>query len=606
MELRVTNLEDLVRTVDVPGVTVGRNPGTDRLIEEGGRTVWLVVDESSGERVSGPGWSDHFSARHTETLIEQAGHGLRERGTWAVRVPGLKSTLDVFAARLEVGRSVIMSAARPVTPDQPPPADETAILTRLTTAMAACLVHGESLFQELRTRVEHQAAEQEMLRLARGEIFIGTVTEREERIRQQRERELWEKLCREAESANRAKSEFLSNISHELRTPLTAILGYADMLSEESDPRAREEHLKVIRRQGRTLLTLVDDILELSVLDNGKVRVETRECRPWQVAEEVLEWARPQAESRGLPVRAEYVFPIPSLIHTDARRLRQILMHLLSNAVKFTERGEVVLGVRWVKKIGGKSQIQYSVRDTGPGIEPEDLARLFEPFHQLDGTSTRRHGGLGLGLTIAQRLAQALEGTLEVSSRPGEGSTFTVCLDAELLPGVELLHRLPADSSALSEAATDAEPTADANSAEDGSGIAHGRILLVEDSPENRRMIGRFLQLAGWQPEMAENGLEGWQAAIQSLKEGHPFELILMDMQMPVMDGYEACAKLRQVGWRGPILALTAHALREDREKCLQAGCDDYLTKPIRREVLVEAVRRYMNPQRTAAVGSAG
>ncbi|MGQ9821996.1 MAG: sensor histidine kinase, partial [Thermogutta sp.] len=321
MELRVTNLEDLVRTVDVPGVTVGRNPGTDRLIEEGGRTVWLVVDESSGERVSGPAWSEHFSTRHTETLIEQAGIGLRERGAWAVRVPGLKSTMDVFAARLEVGRSVIMSAARPVTPNQPPPADETAILTRLTTAMAACLVHGESLFQELRTRVEHQAAEQEMLRLARGEIFIGTVTEREERIRQQRERELWEKLCREAESANRAKSEFLSNISHELRTPLTAILGYADMLSEESDPQARAEHLEVIRRQGRTLLTLVDDILELSVLDKGNVRVETRECRPWQVAEEVLEWARPQADSRGLAVRADYHFPIPSLIHTDSRRL---------------------------------------------------------------------------------------------------------------------------------------------------------------------------------------------------------------------------------------------------------------------------------------------
>ncbi|GAB6187213.1 ATP-binding protein [Thermopirellula anaerolimosa] len=595
MELRVSNLEDLVRTVDVPGLTVGRNPGTDRLIEEGGRTVWLVVDESSGARVSGPGWSEHFSSRHTETLIEQASQGLRDRGAWSVRVPGLKATMDVLAARLDVGRSVIMSAARPVSPDRPPPADEPAIITRLTTAMAACLLHGETLFQELRTRVEHQAAEQEMLRLARGETFIGTVTEREERIRQQRERELWEKLCREAESANRAKNEFLSNISHELRTPLTAILGYTDMLAEEADPEARSRHLEVIRRQSRALLTLVDDILELSVLDRGKLRIEKSKCRPWRIVDEILEWARPQAESRGLTIRAEYAFPIPSLITTDARLVRQILLHLVGNAVKFTERGEIVLGLSWLKKVGGRSQIRFFVRDTGPGIPPDDLARLFEPFHQLDGTSTRRHGGLGLGLTLAQRLVHALGGTLEVSSRLGEGSTFTVSLDAELLPGVELIHRLPEESSAPQASTPTAEPVARLEPSEDVAEVPRGRILLVEDSPENRRLIGRFLHLAGWEPETAENGLEGWQAAIQSLNEGRPFDLILMDMQMPVMDGYEACARLRQAGWRGPIVAVTAHALPEDREKCLQAGCDDYLTKPIRRDVLVETVRRYLS-----------
>lgn len=590
MELRATSLEDLVRAVEVPGLTVGRNAGADRLIEQGSRTVWLVVDEPSGERVSGPGWSDHFTPRQTETLIEEATIRLRDHRAWTSRVPGLKSSMEVMAAQLEVGRSVIVSAARPAAPDRPPPADETAILLQLTSAMTACLLHSENLFQELRTRVEHQAAEQDMLRLARGEIFIGTVTEREERIRQQRERELWEKLCREAESANRAKTEFLSNISHELRTPLTAILGYADMLAEEADPHARSQHLEVIRRQGRNLLTLVNDLLELSVLDHGNLKLETQECRPWQVAEEVLEWVKPQADARGLTVRADYAFPMPSLIHTDPRRLRQILLHLLSNAVKFTERGEVVLSVRWVKVAGGKSQIQFAVRDTGPGIDPETLAELFEPFHQLDNTSTRRHGGLGLGLTIAQRLVQALGGTLEASSRPGEGSTFTVSLDAELLPGVDLAYRLPRETT-LPVDATGVE------SSEPAPHAPTGRILLVEDSPENRRLMGRFLQLAGWEPETAENGLEGWQAALQSLNEGRPFDLILMDMQMPVMDGYEACTRLRQAGWRGPIIAVTAHALPDDREKCLKAGCDDYLTKPIHRDVLIETVRRYLSLQ---------
>ncbi len=594
MELRANNLEDLVRAVEVPGLTVGRNAGTDRLIEQGSNTVWLVVDEPSGERVSGPGWSDHFTPRQTETLVEQATSRLRERRAWYSRVPGLKSTMEVLAAQLEVGRSVIVSAARPASPDQPPPADETAVLLQLTAAMTGCLLHSESLFQELRTRVEHQAAEQDMLRLARGEVFIGTVTEREERIRQQRERELWEKLCREAESANRAKTEFLSNISHELRTPLTAILGYADMLAEEADPHARSQHLEVIRRQGRHLLALVDDLLELSVLDRGDFALQRQECRPWRVAEEVVEWVKSQADAKKLAVRMECAFPMPSLISTDPRRLRQILLHLLSNAVKFTERGEVVLSVRWVKVAGGRSQMQFAVRDTGPGIDPETLAELFEPFHQSDGTSTRRHGGLGLGLAIAQRLVQALGGSLEAVGRPGEGSTFTVSLDAELLPGVDLAYGLPRETTVPAEAAA----------VETDAPVPHaprGRILLVEDAPENRRLMGRLLQLAGWEPETAENGLEGWQAALRSLHEGRPFDLILMDMQMPVMDGYEACTRLRQAGWRGPIIAVTAHALPDDREKCLKAGCDDYLTKPIRREVLIETVRRYLSSHHVGA-----
>ncbi|NMC20411.1 MAG: response regulator, partial [Thermogutta sp.] len=406
------------------------------------------------------------------------------------------------------------------------------------------------------------------------------------------------KLCREAESANRAKTEFLSNISHELRTPLTAILGYADMLAEEADPQARSQHLEVIRRQGRNLLTLVNDLVELSVLDHGNLSLVTQECRPWQVAEEVLQWVKPQADARGLAARLEYAFPMPSLINTDPRRLRQILLHLLSNAVKFTERGEVVLGVRWVKVAGGKSQIQFSVRDTGPGIDPDALAELFEPFRQSDGTSTRRHGGLGLGLTIAQRLIQVLGGTLEASSRPGEGSTFTVSLDAELLPGVDLAYGLPGDATLPADAAR-LEPAASVELGEPPH-APRGRILLVEDSPENRRLIERLLQLAGWEAETAENGLEAWQAALQSLHQGRPFDLILMDMQMPVMDGYQAAARLRQGGWRGPIVAVTAHASPDDREKCLKAGCDDYLTKPIRREVLVETVRQYLSPEHAA------
>ncbi|GEM_PF-2349631 len=622
MELRIATLDDLVRKVEVPGLTFGRNPGADQLIEQGEETAWLLVDEPSGEWVSGRDWNQHFTSRQTEILIHEAILALRERRAAVLRGSGIRAEMQVLVARLDVGRAVVVFAARSAGLATPPLADESAILMQLTQSLTACLVHGENLFQELRTRVEHRAAEHEMLRQERGEIFIGTVTEREERIRQQRERELWEKLCREAESANRAKTEFLSNISHELRTPLTAILGYADMLSEEADPQQREQYIETIRRQGQNLLALVNDILELSILDSGNAALEMQECRPWEVAEEALEWLRSQTEWRGLAVRTECVFPMPTLISTDPRRLRQILLHLLSNAIKFTERGEVVLGVRWVKVARGKSQIQFSVQDTGPGIDPDTLAQLFQPFHQLDNTSTRRHGGLGLGLTIVQRLIHALAGTLEVSSCPGQGSKFTVCLDAELLPGVELAYGLPrppsvsvsADSAGRKK--TDRGAQEDRNSRQPGSAghrdeppdrpqesVQHGqkpslgRILLVEDAPENRRLIGHFLQQEGWEVETAENGLDGWRAAIRSVDQNRPFDLILMDMQMPVMDGYDACARLRQAGWRGPIVALTAHALPEDREKCLKAGCDDYLSKPIRREVLVQAVRKQLSSE---------
>ena len=388
-----------------------------------------------------------------------------------------------------------------------------------------------------------------------------------------------------AESAVRAKSAFLANMSHEIRTPMTAILGFADVLLEEAEtedaPNERVEALHTIQRNGQYLLELINDILDLSKVESGKLDVEHVACRPIEVVHEVLRLMQVRADSKGLRLGAQSAGPLPETVYTDPLRLRQILINLVGNAIKFTEVGEVRLVTRFVQRCGRSPCVQFDVIDTGIGMNQEQMARLFSPFCQAETSTSRKYGGTGLGLAISRRLCQLLGGDLSVSSSPGVGSTFSVTVDAGAMEDLRLCDAPFQPPVALGE------PTADA--APDTQSL-QGRILLAEDGPDNQRLIAFLLRKAGAEVVVAENGDEACQKALAASAAGQPYDLILMDMQMPVMDGYEATRRLRAAGLQGPIMALTASAMQGDEEACRMAGCNSYVAKPIDRPRLLAAI----------------
>jgi len=398
------------------------------------------------------------------------------------------------------------------------------------------------------------------------------------------------RLNRAAEAATRAKSEFLANMSHEIRTPMTAILGFADVLLGEDGlekaPPERVNAFETIKRNGEYLLQLINDILDLSKIEAGKLEVERTACSPAKVLADVVSLMHVPADAKGLPVIVEYVGPIPESIQSDALRLRQILINLIANAIKFTETGSVRVVTRLVRGPDRSPRIQFDIADTGIGMTPRQMEKLFQPFTQGDGMVTKRFGGTGLGLSICRRLAEMLGGGVTLTSTPNKGSTFSVTVETGPLEGVRLLDN-PALDAATAAAQTKPEAAADI--------ALNGRILLAEDGPDNQRIIAFVLKKAGADVTLAENGRIACEKALAACDAGSPFGLILMDMQMPVMDGYEATRQLRQTGYNRPIVALTAHAMAGDDEKCRQAGCDDYLTKPIDRATFLALVARYAN-----------
>ncbi len=391
-----------------------------------------------------------------------------------------------------------------------------------------------------------------------------------------------------ARAATKAKSDFLANMSHEIRTPMTAILGYADILLGSLRNPDDLEAVQTIKRNGVYLLDLINDILDLSKIEAGKLDVNQTSCSPWAVLSEVVSLMRVRAAARNLSLEMECPGPIPATIQSDPLRLQQVLINLVGNAVKFTSAGQVRVVAHLIEGDEGQAKMQFDVTDTGIGMAADQMARLFQPFAQGDSSTSRKFGGTGLGLVISKRLAEILGGDITVRSVVGKGSTFSLTVAAGPL------HEVPMITN-LAEAIHHTRPTS--QPPDDAPVKLACRLLLAEDGPDNQRLISLLLRKAGAEVELAENGRIALDLALAAGREGAAFDLILMDMQMPVMDGYEATRRLRAEGFTAPIIALTAHAMAGDRERCLEAGCDDYISKPVERTSLLTIVARHLkNP----------
>lgn len=398
----------------------------------------------------------------------------------------------------------------------------------------------------------------------------------------------------QAQAANLSKSEFLANMSHEIRTPMTAILGYADILAEEHDHSlASTEHINTIKRHGSHLLAIVNDILDLSKIEAGKMTVEHVPTDLVAIVQDVVSLMRVRARGKGLALHAEFTSAIPARVLTDPTRLRQILLNLVGNAIKFTEIGSVIIRVHWEPSQNKHSTLQVSVEDTGIGIPLQQMDRLFAEFSQADASMTRRFGGTGLGLRISKRLANMLQGDIAVESEPDRGSTFTLRMELE-----EAQKWSPAETPALLPL-TDTEGNQLQQEAR--RSLLGLRVLLVEDGPDNQRLIAHLLHKAGASVLLADNGyaaielLSAEPGLDAELVSPAPVDVVLMDIQMPKMDGYTATRLLRQKGCTLPIIALTAHSMAGDCEKCLAAGCNGYASKPIDREVLIQTIAAHMH-----------
>lgn len=399
-----------------------------------------------------------------------------------------------------------------------------------------------------------------------------------------------------AEAANQAKSEFLANMSHEIRTPLNAVLGFTELLRHEAGTVTeadREEYLDTINTSGQHLLQLINDILDLSRVEAGYLDVELRECSPLSLLEEVVSLLSVRAKERGLEVNYHWIGPRPESIETDEHRLRQLLMNLVGNAIKFTSTGRVDILAELecveTSEAGNASAddeffLRVAVIDTGIGIDSNRVGHIFEPFSQADTSITRRYGGTGLGLAISQRVAEALGGRLEVRSTKDVGSTFTARVAAHNIVWQD-------ESEELSRASK--RDQVDVEMRFDG---LPSKVLIVDDGETNRKLVRLMLEKHGIETATAADGREGVDAILEN-----NFDLVLMDMQMPVLDGIAATRELRERGVETPILALTANAMRVDRQQCLDAGCDGYLTKPFQTRQLLETMQDVFETARPAS-----
>lgn len=417
--------------------------------------------------------------------------------------------------------------------------------------------------------------------------FVGVQTDVTDRYRTEQTLKQSEQS---ALAASEAKSEFLANMSHEIRTPLTAVLGCADTLFPRLEREEHREVLQMIRNQGRMLLGILNDILDLSKIEAGRLDIHEEDCSIVSVISEVRSLLEPQADEKGIGLKTIYATRMPALMQTDPLRVRQILMNLVGNAIKFTDSGSVTIVTR-CDRSADPPMLAIEVRDTGIGIPPELLTTVFEAFSQIQPALTRRIGGTGLGLTISQRLVRMLGGKIGVLSQVGQGTVFTV-----QLPVTSSAPLLFEQADSLAEAAAEQHRSRDSIDV-----MVPATVLVAEDTRGIQFMIRRMLEDAGATVAVVDNGERAVAEVLKAQQAGRPYDVVLMDMQMPVMTGFDATARLRAQGSRVPIIALTAAAMRGDREKCLQSGCDEYLSKPVDRHALLDAVARQYNrsaPQR--------
>ena len=390
-----------------------------------------------------------------------------------------------------------------------------------------------------------------------------------------------------AEAANESKSQFLANMSHEIRTPMNAILGFTDVLRRGHQGNSRQDALKylnTIHSSGTHLLELINDILDLSKVEAGKLEIEKIECAPHKIAHEVVEILRVKAQEKQISLELMATGSVPKTIVSDAARIRQVVTNLVGNAIKFTEEGSVCVNLSYTPE---RSRYLIEVLDTGVGLTDDQMEKIFSPFSQADSSVNRKHGGTGLGLTISRHFADALGGSLKVSSLPGKGSLFTLSIDPgpidnQLVVPVSELEFEQAEQ--VNHFTWEFEPK---------------RVLVIDDGQENRDLVSVVLNDVGLVVDEAENGKIGAEKATEG-----DYDLILMDIQMPVMNGYESTRLIRERGLTVPIFALTANAMKGFEQKCLDAGCSGFMTKPIDIDSLLETLGEVLDGTRVVRTSS--